>query len=238
VGRVVIGTPCYGGQVRIEWAECYAETRLLLASQGVQTAFVGTKSESLVQRGRDLIAANFLAIEHATHLFFIDADIEWEPKDVLKLLSHDVECICALYPKKTLPIEYPFHPLVDENGHSNRDPRTGRIEIGNAATGFLCLKRAAFLRYIEAYPESKIRAMQNVQDHVLPWLYDFFPAQLEDGILWSEDYGFCRRFRAAGGQVWMDPYIKLKHIGAYTFEGDPAKIIRMPATLEPVSAAA
>jgi hypothetical protein len=238
VGRVVFGTPCYGGQVTIGWAESYAETRLLLSSQGVQTAFVGTRSESLVQRARDLIAANFLAIEHATHLMFIDADIEWDAHDVLRLLSHDVEAIAGIYPKKTYPIEYPFHPLLDENGHANRDPRTGRVEIGNAPTGFLCLKREAFLRYIDAYPQSKIQAMQNVPEHVLPWLYDFFPAQLEEGILWSEDYGFCRRYRAAGGQVWMDPYIKLSHTGAHTFQGDPAKIIRMPPESAPMSAAA
>lgn len=237
VGRVVIGTPCYGGMVTTRYVASFVETCRALSSFGVQYAWATTESESLVQRARTLIAARFLAMEDATHLVFIDADIGWDANDIIKLLSHDVEAICGVYPKKTYPIEYAFHPLTDEHGQTVRDPRTGRIEIANAATGFLCLRRDAFTRMMDAYPQSKIAAMQNVEDAQLRWLYDFFPAQLEDGILWSEDYGFCRRFRAAGGRVWMDPYIKLTHTGAHTFEGDPRRLFRLVEPAAPSAAA-
>ena len=36
-------------------------------------------------------------------------------------------------------------------------PRTGAIEIANAGTGFLAIKRAVFERLAEAYPDSAYR---------------------------------------------------------------------------------
>ena len=33
-------------------------------------------------------------------MIFIYSDIEWQPTDVIRLLSHNVDCICGLYPKK------------------------------------------------------------------------------------------------------------------------------------------
>ena len=36
----------------------------------------------------------------------------------------------------------------------------------------------------------------------------------------SEDYMFCRYARKAGMKVWVCPWIKLQHIGNYTFKGN------------------
>ena len=37
----------------------------------------------------------------------------------------------------------------------------------------------------------------------------------------SEDYFFCRLWQQLGGKIWLEPSIKLNHIGSYTFEGNP-----------------
>lgn len=228
VGVVVIGTPCYGGMVTARFASALAATTRELAGRGIVSAWVTTQAESLVQRARDVIAAHFLALPQATHLFWIDSDIEWQPEDVIRLLGHDVPVIGGLYPKKTLPVDFPWHPRVDDQGRARRDPRTGRVEILNAPTGFLCTQRAVYEQLATAYPQSKITALQGAET-VQAHLYDFFPAALEDGILWSEDYGFCRRWRAIGGEVWIDPAVKLVHCGMHAFEGDPNELFNLPA---------
>ncbi len=228
VGAVAIGTPCYGGQVVASFASSLAETVQEFGRRGIAHSWIRTEKESLVQRARNVIAARFLAEERYTHLIWIDADVEWQALDVIRLLAHDVPAICGLYPKKTEKLEFPVHLAHDENGLARRDPRTGRIEIENAPTGFLCLKREVFTRLIEAYPENKITAMQGQDGKVLDCLYDFFPARLDDGILWSEDYGFCRLWRAIGGEVWMDPAIKLRHHGHKAYDGDPAILFSFP----------
>jgi hypothetical protein len=255
----MVGTPCYGGLVSARYTDSLIGTFRELDRRHIATAWLTTESESLIQRARNLIAAQFLSEPTATHLIFIDADIEWQPRDVIRLLAHDVDCIGGIYPKKhirpagemsqreiasqiaylsavleakrtggAMPAEppheadFPLHCAYDANGLARRDPRTGRVEIASAPTGFLCIKRECFYRMIAAGAVAKIDAMANVPDSVLPWLYDFFWCGVEDGILWSEDYGFCKKWRGIGGEVWMDPSIKLTHMGMHAFKGDPA----------------
>ena len=31
---------------------------------------------------------------------------------------------------------------------------------------------------------------------------------------------FCNQWRNVGGKIWLDPSIKLDHIGTYIYEGD------------------
>lgn len=226
VGGVLIGTPAYGGQVHARFAWSLVETKALLSAKGIPCGWMYTESESLIQRARDRIAAQFMAMPGASHLVFIDADIEWKPADVLRLLSHDVPVVCGIYPKKCEPVEFPMHPLMDAHGISPRDDRTGKIQIASAPTGFLCIRRDAFERMAVSGVVKKIRAMQGIGDDVLPHLYDYFPVEVDDddGILWSEDYNFCRLWRRIGGEIWMDPAIKLTHIGAKAYTGDPATI--------------
>jgi hypothetical protein len=79
----------------------------------------------------------------------------------------------------------------------------------------------------EAYPETKYRiSTQETTDEDNRWMYNFFDVFVEDGILWSEDYGFSRRWRALGGEIWMDPQIGLNHVGQHVFEGKPQQIYR------------
>lgn len=280
VGGVIIGTPAYMGTVHCGYMACLNETKALLASRGIPVGHIETTTESLIQRARDRIAAQFLSLPNASHLIFIDADIEWKPEDILRLLTHDVDVICGIYPKKcdkpiedwslveldrqiawlqahrravlgegerpakdaapARPAEWPFHYLADENGISPRDDRTGKIEIASAPTGFLCLKRQAFYRMAAHGVVKKIRSMQGIGDDVLPWLYDWFPVEVDDqdGILWSEDYNFCRLYRQTGGRIWLDPAIRLRHIGHKAYDGDPATIFEEIEPAQPASEAA
>lgn len=224
VGGVMIGTPCYGGLVTAGYLTSALATRTTLLERGINNCWVTISGESLIQRARNEIAARFLAWEKATHLVFVDADIAWEAEDLVRLLAHDEPVVCGLYPKKTYPLDYAFHPRLDELGQSRTHPRSGAVEIENAATGFLCIKREAFEALKAVCPKIE-RAGQTAPEH-LPHLYNFFPVEVEDGILWSEDYGFCRRWRSLGGKVWADTTIKLTHTGAHAFEGDPSLLCR------------
>jgi hypothetical protein len=45
----------------------------------------------------------------------------------------------------------------------------------------------------------------------------------EDGILLSEDYYFCRKYRELGGTVYAAPWVKIVHAGEYIFNGSFAQ---------------
>ena len=58
--------------------------------------------ESLVTRARNTLVANFLDDEHATHLFFVDADIGFSTAVIKRMLDFDDQVVCAPYPMKLI----------------------------------------------------------------------------------------------------------------------------------------
>jgi hypothetical protein len=44
----------------------------------------------------------------------------------------------------------------------------------------------------------------------------------QSGVYLSEDYAFCARWRALGGEIWLDLHSRLTHTGTSSYEGDCA----------------
>ena len=91
--KVHIAMPCYGGMLTestfmsfIKWANT---ARQLNIDWTLETMV----NESLISRARNTLTAKFLDMPDATHLFFVDADIGWEPWHLLVLLNRDVDVI-------------------------------------------------------------------------------------------------------------------------------------------------
>lgn len=236
VTGVMIGTPAYGGMVTTRYLTSALDTmELLLSTLRTEKGPIPihwnlTEGDSLVQRARNSIAAKFMSSRYPmSHFVFIDSDLEWDARDVLKLIAHDVDVVCGIYPKKTEPVDFPFHPLVNEKGASPRNPITGAIQVAHAPTGFLCIKRDVFVKMSKAYPKLKYRLAEATEEEN-KWMYAFFDAYVEDGIMWSEDYGFCKRWREIGGEVWCDPSIRLGHVGSKIYRGSIGEQLDTPGT--------
>ena len=50
-------------------------------------------------------------------------------------------------------------------------------------------------------------------------VYDFFQVAIHEGLLLSEDFWFCHKWREVGGTVWAAPWCELGHFGSYLFSG-------------------
>lgn len=233
---VIIGTPAYGHQVTVPFTKSLLLTVTELRDRGVTTGWLPQAGLPLVHLARNLLAAQFLRQPDATHLMFIDADIEWQPGDVLSLLEHDVPLIAATYRVKSPEEAFPVCPLVGNAIAITKRLGVPRVEVERLPAGFMLIKREVFLRLIEAYPDTLISTFGSTSfsDEGYP-VYDFFPSSLRRGELESEDWGFCRRWRETGGKVWLDPTIVLTHYGTVGFTGDPMSLF---APAEPAGEAA
>ena len=160
--HLLISTPSYDGQVATDYVCALLGTFELLGSHGIQ-------------RARDKLAAEFLSNPDATHLLFVDADIVCDPRDVLRMIEHDKDVCCGAYRAKSEDIRFNCCPLTGADGAVVVCPRTGCIEVDLSATGFMLIWREVFLKMIEAYPQSRIKIMANVEPHILAWIHDFFP---------------------------------------------------------------
>ncbi len=85
--KILIATPCYGGQLHVGYFRGSERVRAALEDKGWEYDFLVTEGESLVTRARNSAVAVFMDSDF-TDLVFIDADIEIEKgADFVKMLE-------------------------------------------------------------------------------------------------------------------------------------------------------
>lgn len=208
---------------------------------GFDMATVMLGNDALITRGRSAIVAKFLDNPSTTHLLFVDADITFTPDHVTRMLAFDKDFVAGFYPAKVID----WVQLAERFGKTDeRLDEAGLIYVGSlcegsearfengfgtafyAGTGFQLIKRGVFERMIAAYPDTKytgLHAFPRVSQPS-PNLYALFDCMIdkETGVYLSEDYAFCKHWRAIGGEIWLDLNSKLTHTGAYSFHGNAA----------------
>ncbi|MDR3450910.1 MAG: hypothetical protein P4M15_14420 [Alphaproteobacteria bacterium] len=238
---IVVGTPCFGGMVSQDYTMSLLNLSAAANAHGFDVAVMMLGNDALITRGRSAIVARFLDNPATTHLLFVDADISFSVEQVVRLLKADKDFTAGLYPAKIID----WNQLAQRFGHSTETldeaglayvcglcegaeaKRENGFATGTyAGTGFQLIKRGVFERMIKAYPESKYKALHAFPRPSQPSdnLYALFDCMIDpdSGVYLSEDYAFCRRWRAIGGEIWLDLQSKLNHSGSYTYRGNAA----------------
>lgn len=258
--KIMVGTPMYGGQAAGMYTKSSVDLATLATKYEMDVRFFYLFNESLITRARNYIADEFMRSD-CTHLMFIDSDIGFDPNDVLTLAAlsspegdDDYDIICGPYPKKCISWEkiktavdkgfadddpeklanyvgdYVFNPAGDVPSFSLDEP----VEVLEAGTGFMLIRRQAFEKFNEAYPQQMYKP-----DHVRTEAFDgsreimcYFDAIIDEKSkrYLSEDYMFCQWARDAGLKVWYCPWMKLAHMGSYVFSGSLPDIAAIGAS--------
>ena len=260
--HLFIATPCYGGQVTEPYLRSMVRLILLCNRFGVKFTLSTLANESLITRGRNTLVSFFMENKEATHLMFIDADIEFNPEDVLRMLAYDKPVIVGAYPKKALNwesiLQAARNPSLNETpdtieGHSsnyvtnfefasdkdgNKIPQVqikdNLIKLLDGGTGFMTIKKESIEEMFKKYPETKYNNDLNIDNKFEPYMYALFDCIIDPDTrrYLSEDYTFCRRWQQIGGEIWLDPRVSLNHVGHYTFNGNVRKMLTGEARLQ------
>ena len=203
-------TPCYGGNITEVCFSSYLGFTIMAMQNNINFQIDTLSNESNVNRARNSCAAKFLSGD-CTHLMFVDADIQFNPQDIVKLINHDKDIVGGIYPQKTLP------PKMVVNTLNNGEQQGDLIEVGTLGTGFMLIKRTVFEQMIEAgatpYSDDIGLSQQENANQ-----YDFFQCTIDsNGKYLTEDWSFCRRWRQLGGKIWADKTIGLTHVGYFRF---------------------
>ena len=113
--KIYILTPCYGGLCYINYVVCLMQTLKVFESYNVKVQVEFCRNDSLVSRARNNLVARAMADPKMTHIFFIDADISWDPIDILKLMVSNKQLIGGIYPLK----HYDWDKLTKNNQSTN-----------------------------------------------------------------------------------------------------------------------
>src|SRR5215472_15332163 len=99
--RLAIATPCFGGQVSSLYAaSAFKLQRALQSVPQIELVVHLRDGDALITRARADLVALFLDDPAATHLLFIDADIGFEPDQVVRLIECGADMCAAAYPIK------------------------------------------------------------------------------------------------------------------------------------------
>jgi hypothetical protein len=210
-------TPCYGGQITEVCFSSYLQWTILALQNNLDFQIDTLSNESNVNRARNSCAAKFLAGD-ATHLMFVDADIQFNATDIVKLVAHDKDIVGGIYPQKTLP------PKMVVNTLDNARTEGDLIEVGTLGTGFMLVKRTVFEQMIQAGAQKYTDAigLSSIENDNQ---YDFFNCTIDsNGRYLTEDWSFCRKWRELGGAIWADTTVALAHVGYYRFQPDMGAI--------------
>jgi len=257
--KFFVATPCYGGQLTEPYFRSVIKLMTFFNGHKIPLAFGTIANESLVTRARNVLLAYFLNSDY-THLLFIDADIEFQVDDVLKLWYHNKDVAVGAYPKKGLNWTTIKEALKQDTEDKldvtkippygadyainfkfiSREDKTiaienGLIKLHDAGTGFMMIKRSTIDKMIKAYPDLKYKNDVNMSIDLKDQFYAFFDTMIDpiDRRYLSEDYTFCRRWQEIGGDIWLDPSISLNHYGSYCFQGNPKAIIDLESAYPP-----
>ena len=252
--HIFIATPCYGGQLGEPYFRSMMRLAILFNKYNIQYTISTLANESLVTRGRNTLTSFFMENKSATHLFFIDADIEFNPEDILRMVAYDKPIVVGAYPKKAINwnsiIGAARNPDLDETeetieGHSsnyvvnfefakdqegNKTPAVqiedNLVKLKDAGTGFMCISKDVIQQMFDKHPEYKYVNDINVDQKFEPFMYALFDTVIdpESRRYLSEDYMFCRTWQNMGGTVYLDPRTALNHVGHYTFRGNIRKL--------------
>lgn len=223
--NVFFATPCYGGMLTDQFFLSMFKLQQLLMHHEINFRVTTLRNESLVTRARNILVSMFLDTD-CSHLMFIDADIEFEPDSVIRMLAMDKPIIAGAYPKKTLPIDYAINLKFKDPQRTQINVQDGAVEVLDASTGFFLIKREVIEKMILEHPELHYKNDSSIDPKFNRNCYALFDTHLDprDNRYLSEDYFFCRLWQKMGGQIWLDPNTKLNHIGSYTFQGDISKV--------------
>ena len=186
-------------------------------------------NDSLVPRARNFLTAQFLS-STATHLMWIDADIGFDPADIVKMVQADKDIVCGIYPKKEIhwrevaraandgvpperlhEYERSFVLNLIDNS-PERVTADGLVEIANAGTGFMLIKRGVFEALADDAPSYVDGSTPGMP------LKAFYAVSIDPdsgNSLLSEDYHFCKMARDHGIKIYAAPWVRLNHTGTY-----------------------
>ena len=171
--NVFFATPCYAGLITDQYFLSMFRLIETLRQHRISHQLTTLRNESLITRARNILTAMFLSTD-CTHLMFIDADIEFDANDVIKLLRLNEPLAVGAYPKKTLPIQYAINLKIVDPATGAVNVKNGAVEVLDASTGFFLIKREVIEKLILAHPELHLKNDSSIDPKLNKHCYALF----------------------------------------------------------------
>ncbi|WP_186109228.1 hypothetical protein [Burkholderia gladioli] len=242
---IFVATPAYGSSCFMPYVSGLLSLQCACLEAGIAFEFFYVSGTALLHEQRNVLIQRFLGESTLSHLLFVDADVGFEGRDVLRMFELGAEIAIGPYPAKQINWEAvvetarrrpelsaqqvarvaaDYRHTVFAIGEGALSQGEQPVEVSAGGAGMMMIERAVFGRLASAYPDKRVVIPSNYR-HLLPHSthlhehFEFLHAP-DDGRPLSEDLSFCRKWRDLGGAIYACPWFHTTHTGSYAFDGD------------------
>lgn len=213
--RLAIATPCGSGKYERVFMDSLLGSFQLLKHFGAEVVRYEMPYMSDIAMARNRLFGMFLRSE-CTHMLFVDDDMGWRPEDIIRLLvaKRDFAAVAGI--RKVREPSYAVN-CTDDDGQPlpvTMDAETGFLKVTEVGLAFTLLTHSLVERMAQAYPDLLYVGPDGREEHGL------FMPMIVNKRYRAEDYAFCYRWRALGGEVLVCPEITLQHVGSHVWSGN------------------
>lgn len=234
--RLFAAVPAHSGMIVADAARTLLSAQELALQRGgsFQLFYMAGAVISTLRNG---LVAKFLESD-ADLLLMLDSDQAIGRKALEGMIDLGQPLVGAVYPKRGYnwsrvnlgtanDIQQVIYQASEYVGYLEADAN-GMVTVTNGfaraehlGTGLMLVRREVFERLMASYPDLEGKGFGSDLYPDLAHNWGFFNALThEDGVPLSEDLSFCKRWRAAGGQIWADVSSPAVHVGMHAFEGN------------------
>ena len=231
--KILIAVPSFGYQIASQTAVSLVALTKELADRQIFGGCNALSFPDIVDL-RNIFLTLFYDRSDATHLLFVDSDMQFEPNLIGDMLLADKPLVGCIYPKKRLPLEWVGSPIDPPAA-----PEDGLLELEGVGCGVMLIRRDCIYRMIETeavslnYDLGKTALAGFLKPNGAERLIGAFDKiTTADGSKLSEDFSFCHRHRQSGGRVFATINHQLTHIGAYPFSARYSDMYAMKEAAE------
>tara|TARA_R100001530_G_C4300513_1_gene150309 strand:+ start:120 stop:824 length:705 start_codon:yes stop_codon:yes gene_type:complete len=171
-----------------------------------------------VAYGRNVLTAMFLE-SGMDYQLFIDADMEFQPGVVGRMIVAQKDAICVPYRKKTQNQTLKFS--VDFKDHQNINiDNKGLVELTKGPAGLTLIHRRVYEKLMKNNPKLKIKQKEIISEEANNYFYNFWDTTFDSkGNWYGEDVSFCNLIKDSGFQLYGVADGETTHHGYFGWTG-------------------
>jgi len=216
-------TPAYDGKVEANFSQALAEASYCAPLYGIRLTAGVMGNGAFIDLARNIFVNRFLTeFTDTTHLFFIDADLKFQPNAFIGLLQSNLPVCAGLYRRRQEPESYPFRGIENPDGGGLWFVDDW-LQCDRVPTGFLCIRRDVVEDMAKIAPKVHVHGHGDI-----PWVFHTEFEAKDDGLAkLAEKYGLSPEFIAEYGN-WL-PTDGAKFVGEdYGFCNDYQRKVGKP----------
>jgi hypothetical protein len=236
--KITIATPAFGEVFYTPYVQSLFRLMQAFQRRKWQSTFASIAYADIAE-SRNFLLTRWFDKTDATHLLFIDADMGFPAELVLDMVDFGRPVVGVVYPKRQIDLERVAelsaageppkraiaraHNFIvrKKRGVSIASPHTGFIQVDGCGAGVFLIARTAIEAMLQKMPklsDSKAKTSSPLAANLDRLIRAFEPLRVNDALL-SEDFSFCHRWTACGGEVWVNTAHEIEHIGLHRFKG-------------------